>query len=48
MQSTGLAPTNDLESAILASLAPCSYTAVLKGADGGTGNGFIEVYRLAP
>ena len=48
LQSTGLAPGNDLESAILISVPPGSYTAVLKGADGGTGNGLLEVYKVAP
>ena len=48
LQSTGLAPTNDLESAILVPVAPGNYTAVLKGADGGTGNGLLEVYKLSP
>jgi hypothetical protein len=46
LQNTGLAPTNNLESAILASLAPGNYTVTVKGADGGTGNGLVEVYAL--
>jgi hypothetical protein len=48
LQNTGLAPGNDLESALLISVTPGNYTAVLKGADGGTGNGLIEVYKVAP
>ena len=48
LQNTGLAPTNNLESAILISVPPGNYTAVLKGADGRTGNGLVEVYKLAP
>jgi hypothetical protein len=48
LQSTGLAPSDDLESAILISVAPGNYTAILKGADGGTGNGLVEVYKLSP
>ena len=48
VQNTGLAPTNNLESAILISVTPGNYTAVLKGADGGTGNGLVEVYKVAP
>jgi len=47
LQSTGLAPTNNLESAILTSLAPGNYTVTVKGADGGTGNGLVEVYKMA-
>jgi glucose/arabinose dehydrogenase len=45
IQATGLAPTNERESAILATLAPGSYTAVLSGA-GDTGIGLVEVYHL--
>lgn len=45
--SSGLAPANDLESAIIATLAPGQYTAQLSGNNGGTGNGSVEVYDLA-
>jgi hypothetical protein len=48
LQSVGLAPSNNLESALLISVPPGNYTAVLKGADGGTGNGLVEVYKVAP
>jgi hypothetical protein len=48
LRNTGLAPGNDLESAILISVVPGNYTAILKSADGGTGNGLVEVYKLAP
>ena len=48
LQETGLAPTNNLESAILVSVPPGSYTAILKGADGGIGNGLVEIYKIAP
>jgi hypothetical protein len=47
IMNTGIAPTNDLESAIIADLAPGQYTAALAGKDGGIGNGLIEVYDLA-
>jgi hypothetical protein len=47
LQNSGLAPTNNLESAILVSVAPGNYTAILKGADDGTGNGLLEVYQLS-
>lgn len=43
---TGLPPTHDLESAIVRTLAPGAYTAVLTGHDGGTGTGLVEVYDL--
>jgi hypothetical protein len=46
--NTGIAPNNDAESAIIASLAPGQYTAVLSGKDTPSGNGLIEVYDLAP
>jgi len=48
LEKTGLAPTNNLESAILTSLAPGNYTVTVKGADGGTGNGLVEMYALPP
>ncbi len=47
IMSSGLAPSNDLESAIIATLAPGQYTAQLTGNGGGTGNGVVEVYDLA-
>ena len=46
IQSTGLAPTNDLESAIIRSLTPGNYTAVVSGKEGGTGVALVEVYNL--
>ena len=46
IQSTGLAPTNDVESAIIRSLEPGSYTAIVRGKDGGTGVALVEVYNL--
>ena len=48
IRGTGLAPSNDSESAILISLVPGNYTAVVKGADGGAGNGLVEIYKLSP
>jgi hypothetical protein len=45
--ATGLAPTNDLESAILLTLpAPGSYTAIVRGSGGGTGVGLVEAYDV--
>ncbi len=46
ISTTGLAPTNTLESAILVSLAPGGYTAIVKGAADVTGTGLVEVYDL--
>jgi PKD repeat protein len=43
---SGLAPTNDLESALLGTINPGAYTVIVRGKDGGTGNGVFEVYDL--
>ena len=48
LQDTGLAPSHAKESAMLISLAPGHYTAVVRGADGGVGNGLVEFYKLTP
>ena len=47
IRATAVPPGNDLESAIVATLNPGSYTAVLAGKNGGTGVGLVEVYDLA-
>jgi glucose/arabinose dehydrogenase len=41
-----LAPTSDLESAIVSTLQPGSYTAILKGQGNTTGVGLVEVYDV--
>ena len=46
IQTTGLAPTNDLEAAILSTISPGNYTAILSGNGGGTGIGLVEIYQL--
>jgi len=46
IEATGIPPTDDFESAIVATLAPGSYTAILHGNSGETGNGLVEVYDL--
>ena len=46
VEATGLAPTNDLESAIVATLTPGAYTAILQGKNNGAGVGIVEVYDL--
>ncbi len=43
---SGLAPTNNLESAILTSLNPGNYTAIVRGVNNGTGIGLVESYDL--
>jgi len=45
--ASGLAPTNDLESAISAALLPGSYTAIVRGKEDTTGVGLVEVYDLS-
>jgi len=42
--ASGLAPTNDLESAVAVTLAPGPYTAIVSGVENGTGVGLVEVY----
>jgi hypothetical protein len=46
--ATGIAPTNDLEATIIATLPAgnAGYTAVLRGFNSGTGMGVAEVYDL--
>jgi hypothetical protein len=44
--ATGLAPSNALESAILAPLLPGSYTAILSDLNGATGIGLVEIYNI--
>jgi len=46
IQNSQLAPTHPLESAIIATLAPGSYTAIVRGANNTTGNALVEVYAL--
>lgn len=43
---TGLAPSNDLESAIVITLQPGTYTAVIQGQGNTSGVGLLEVYDL--
>jgi hypothetical protein len=46
IQSSGLAPRDSLESAIIATLSPGSYTAIVQGVNSGTGIGIVEVFDL--
>ncbi len=48
IQFAGIPPSNDLESAIVQTLAPGAYTAIVSGKNNGTGVGLIEVYDLTP
>lgn len=44
--ATGLAPPNDLESAVVGTMTPGNYTAIVRGFNNATGNALIEVYAL--
>ena len=44
---SGLAPGNDFESAIIAGLAPGSYTAVVRGLNNTVGTGVIDAYDMS-
>jgi hypothetical protein len=46
--ASGIPPTNDLESAIDAILAPGEYTAILRGNGNTSGVALVEVYDLNP
>jgi len=46
LQRDGLAPPNPLESALVLHLPAGAYTAVVRGANGATGNALVEVYDL--
>ena len=48
IEATGLAPSEDLESAILMALPAGAYTAIVSGKDDTTGVGLIEVYNISP
>jgi hypothetical protein len=46
MSASGIAPTNSNEAAILVRLEPGAYTAVVNGANNGTGVALVEVYGI--
>jgi PKD repeat protein len=46
VESTGLAPSNDRESALVITLNPGTYTVVMRGKDNGSGIGVVEVYDV--
>jgi hypothetical protein len=48
IEATMIAPTDPKESAVLQTLAPGAYTAIVQGAGGATGTGLVEVYVLPP
>jgi hypothetical protein len=46
IEATGIPPSNDLESAIVATLVPGNYTAIVRGQNDTSGVGLVEVYDL--
>jgi uncharacterized protein GlcG (DUF336 family) len=48
VNASGIPPPNDLESAIVGTLDPGAYTAVVDGKNGATGTALVEVYDLSP
>jgi hypothetical protein len=46
IEATGLAPTDDHESAISTTLPPGAYTAIVSGVGGTSGLGLVEAYNL--
>lgn len=46
IEASGFAPTHDRESAVLATLPPGPYTAIVSGVAGGTGVGLVEVFEV--
>jgi hypothetical protein len=46
IEQSGLAPTDDRESAIIRTVPAGNYTAIIRGAGGGTGIGLVEIYDL--
>lgn len=48
ISASGIAPLNQYEAALLESVPPGNYTAIVRGALGKTGLGLIEVYDLEP
>lgn len=48
ISASGLAPSNPQESAIIATLAPGNYTAIVRGVNNSTGVGMVEAFDLDP
>jgi len=46
IQQSGIAPSDPLESALLVTLAPGSYTAIVSGNGNTGGNGLVEAYEM--
>ena len=48
IEATSLAPTDDRESAILATLSPANYTAIVRGKNDTIGVALVEAYNVSP
>jgi hypothetical protein len=48
ISGSGLAPGNDLEAAIIATLAPGNYTAVVRGSGNVGGTAVVDAYDISP
>jgi hypothetical protein len=46
IEATALAPSNELESALVQTLTPNQYTAIVRGKNNTTGIGLVEFYNL--
>jgi hypothetical protein len=46
LEAIGIQPSDERESALLATLASGNYTAIVKGQGDGTGVGLVEVYNV--
>lgn len=46
IEDSGIPPADSRESAIVATLQPGNYTAIVSGKDGGSGVGLVEIYNL--
>jgi hypothetical protein len=46
VEATTLPPTNDQESALVRTLTPGNYAAIVRGKNNGTGVALVEVYNL--
>ena len=47
LNNNGLAPNDDRDAAIVASLPPAAYTAVVRGKNGSAGVALVEFYDLS-
>jgi hypothetical protein len=48
LTANGIAPNNEREAATVTTLSPGAYTAVVRGKNGSTGVGLVELYDLSP